>query len=81
MFKPLHLSPSDRTAIAQKYGTVAPFLLFVGTLEPRKNLDFMLQLMPQLAANGLRLVVVGASGETSGISIPHDYLRWVCPYG
>jgi glycosyltransferase involved in cell wall biosynthesis len=62
LFKPLHLSPSDRTAIAQKYGTVAPFLLFVGTLEPRKNLDFMLQLMPQLAANGLRLVVVGASG-------------------
>lgn len=37
-------------------------LLFVGTLEPRKNLRFLLSLMPTLAAKGYRLIVVGCSG-------------------
>ena len=62
VFKPMHLSSFDRATIAQQYGTTEPFLLFVGTLEPRKNLDFMLQLMPYLAADGMRLLVVGAKG-------------------
>jgi glycosyltransferase involved in cell wall biosynthesis len=34
----------------------------VGTLEPRKNLRFLLSLMPALAAKGYRLVIVGCSG-------------------
>jgi glycosyltransferase involved in cell wall biosynthesis len=37
-------------------------LLFVGTLEPRKNLSHLLALMPELARHGVSLLVVGAKG-------------------
>jgi len=42
----------------------APFLLAVGTLQPRKNLEAALRAFERLAADGLehRLVVVGARG-------------------
>lgn len=62
VFAPMGLSDRECGEITNKYGVKPPFLLFVGTLEPRKNLDFMLSLMPQLATNGLQLLVVGAKG-------------------
>ena len=38
-------------------------LLFVGSLEPRKNLSFLLRLMPDLyREHGIQLVVVGGKG-------------------
>jgi glycosyltransferase involved in cell wall biosynthesis len=37
-------------------------LLFVGTLEPRKNLKYLLSLMPSLAKRGYQLIVVGGNG-------------------
>lgn len=48
--------------IASKYGVNDRTLLFVGTLEPRKNLAFLLSLMPKLATRGVRLIVAGCSG-------------------
>lgn len=62
VFMPLALSVGERCDIAAKYGVKMPFLLFVGTLEPRKNIDFMLKLAPYLAADGFHLLVVGAQG-------------------
>lgn len=38
------------------------FLLCVGTLEPRKNLSFLLELVPKIHQMKLKLVIVGASG-------------------
>jgi glycosyltransferase involved in cell wall biosynthesis len=55
-------TPELRAQLCSKYGVIEPFILFVGTLEPRKNLDFMMKLIPQLAAAGLTLLVVGAKG-------------------
>lgn len=40
----------------------APFALFVGSLEPRKNLRFLLKLAPGLHERGMKLFVVGGSG-------------------
>lgn len=37
-------------------------LLFVGTLEPRKNLKFLLSLMPILSSKGYEVVIVGGQG-------------------
>lgn len=56
--------PDDQTleALKQRFGVGDRTLLFVGTLEPRKNLPFLLSLMPALARNGWRLLVVGCSG-------------------
>lgn len=62
VFIPLELATDECNKIAGRYGVATPFLLFVGTIEPRKNLAFMLNLMPRLAEHGLWLLVVGAQG-------------------
>ena len=48
--------------IVRRYGVHERTLLFVGTLEPRKNLRFLLSLMPRLAQLNIRLLIVGCSG-------------------
>ena len=66
----LHRMNSDEeTALRRRYGITNRSLLFVGTLEPRKNLRFLLSLMPVLAARGYSLTVVGCAGwGRSGIA-------------
>jgi glycosyltransferase involved in cell wall biosynthesis len=49
-------------SVIEQYHIDDKTLLFVGTLEPRKNLGFLLSLMPILAKAGVRLLVVGCSG-------------------
>lgn len=56
------LDASQVGAVAQKYRVNERTLLFVGTLEPRKNLAYLLKLMPRLSALGWRLIVVGCAG-------------------
>ncbi len=59
-FYPRALSEEDRQAIRQKYGIKQQFILFVGSLEPRKNLKFLLTIIPDLYQKyGIQLVVVG----------------------
>ena len=45
-----------------------PYVLFVGTLEPRKGLDLVLGALGHAAAAGVRLVIAGAAGW-GGVSI------------
>jgi len=61
-FNDFPLSETEKQAIREKYGIKGRFLLFVGSQEPRKNLSFLLSLMPQLyQQHGLQLVVVGGN--------------------
>jgi glycosyltransferase involved in cell wall biosynthesis len=62
VFHPVTIAPFQQSDTLARYGVATPFILFVGTLEPRKNLNFMLKLMPQLALEGFTLLVVGAKG-------------------
>lgn len=62
IFSKMSPSAAELNRLTAVYGVTAPFLLFVGTIEPRKNLAFMLRLMPKLAEQGLMLLVVGAQG-------------------
>ena len=62
VFKTIQVSLDEQKYIYQKYNLHNKFLLFVGSLEPRKNLQFLLRLMPALALQGYRLLVVGAKG-------------------
>jgi len=62
VFKTIQISPEDKKFIFQKYKLKNKFLLFVGSLEPRKNLQFLLRLMPALALQEYHLLVVGAKG-------------------
>ncbi len=59
-----------KETISNRYGISGRFLLFVGSLEPRKNLSFLVSLMPRLwEKTQIPLVVVGAKGwKETGIS-------------
>lgn len=62
-FHKLQISDSERSEIYKEYGITKGFILFVGTLEPRKNLGFLLKLMPEIyKRTGYKLLIVGASG-------------------
>lgn len=73
--------------VRQRYAIHDRTLLFVGTLEPRKNLRFLLQLMPRLAAQGFKLLVVGCAGwgktaladELRAPDFPHEAVHF-CDY-
>lgn len=63
LFKRLELSNIKIKQIKDKYGIMDRFVLFVGSLEPRKNLTFLLQIIPEIySKTGIQLVVVGARG-------------------
>jgi glycosyltransferase involved in cell wall biosynthesis len=51
----------EKTSLRQKYGLPQCFFLYVGSLEPRKNLDSAIRAMGQFQGKE-KLVVVGASG-------------------
>lgn len=56
----------DVEAARRRYGLSAPYLLFVGTVEPRKNLDGLLAAFARLVRAGvpadLQLALVGPAG-------------------
>ena len=57
------MSETERKDIKKKIGIKHQFLLFVGSLEPRKNLEFLLHVIPSLyKEHQIQLVVVGAKG-------------------
>lgn len=63
VYRPMILTSNIKAEIRKKYHIEKDFILFVGSLEPRKNLTFLLSLMPELyRRKQLQLVVVGGSG-------------------
>lgn len=63
VYKHIDITRQERRAVMERHGISRRFLLFVGSLEPRKNLRFLLQMMPEIyRLLGLQLVVVGARG-------------------
>ncbi|WP_455669307.1 glycosyltransferase family 4 protein [Phocaeicola sp.] len=62
LFRRLDLSIQDVSQIKKKYQIKDKFILFVGSLEPRKNLRFLLGLMPELMKYHIQLLVVGGKG-------------------
>ena len=63
--------PMDRDAarayVAERYGLDTPFILFVGTLEPRKNVPGLLRAFGRLAGDlPHKLVLVGPVGWNTG---------------
>lgn len=48
--------------LKEKYGVEKPFILFVGTLQPRKNIVRLIEAYSKLQNHDLKLVVIGRRG-------------------
>ncbi|MFM7262459.1 MAG: glycosyltransferase family 4 protein [Acidimicrobiales bacterium] len=58
---PVHVDEAGTARVREKYSLPAEFVLFVGTLEPRKNLDRLIAAMGMLRAP-VPLVIAGIHG-------------------
>jgi glycosyltransferase involved in cell wall biosynthesis len=56
------ISPEKCSKLIKKFNLGDKLLLFVGTMEPRKNITFLLSLMPELMQHGFSLLIVGKEG-------------------
>ncbi len=65
-FRPLRPSEQPRLKeVLKKYGITQPYIIHVATLEPRKNLEFLLRAFHQAIEGGLtgqQLVITGKKG-------------------
>jgi glycosyltransferase involved in cell wall biosynthesis len=64
-----HLKPAPAEAVARlrkSYGLFRPYLLSVGTLEPRKNIEFLVEVFESLPHYEGELVLAGAPGWKVG---------------
>ncbi|MCX6792500.1 MAG: glycosyltransferase family 1 protein [Candidatus Falkowbacteria bacterium] len=68
-FKPIHEADTQLQAVKTKYNLSSPFILFLATLEPRKNIEGLVKAFEILKASGryqdLKLVLAGARGWKS----------------
>lgn len=66
------VAPDDIERVRAAYRLIKPYILFVGTIEPRKNVDLLLDAYAQLrpsTRDEFDLVVVGPKGWSSGPTI------------
>ena len=60
-----HVKPDDTQAVRSRHGLARPYLLFVGTIEPRKNIERLLnayQALPPTTREEFDLVLAGPPG-------------------
>jgi alpha-1,3-rhamnosyl/mannosyltransferase len=60
-----HVSPESAAEVRERYGLRRPFVLSIGTVEPRKNLDGLIgafQALPESARDEFELVLAGPMG-------------------
>ncbi len=60
--RPVQVDPGEVTTTLARYGLERPFVLSVGTLEPRKNLPTLIEAFARIARTDVDLVLVGATG-------------------
>ena len=63
-FRPVTLRDPEKQRLEQTYRIPGPFLLFVGTLEPRKNIPALLKAYHTVRSRGIphKLVIAGNTG-------------------
>lgn len=60
--KNLHDSKMTKDALFKKYDLSSPYILFVGTLQPRKNVKRLIQSISLLKNKDAKLVIIGKKG-------------------
>lgn len=61
------IDPVQRMAVRARYSLPARYLFYIGSLEPRKRMCFVLEAMAQLHSSDLHLVVVGGSAADRSV--------------
>jgi glycosyltransferase involved in cell wall biosynthesis len=81
-FRPL--PPEARQSVLDRHGIQGPYILFVGTLQPRKNISRLIDAFERLGQPDLSLVLAGGRGWLSGpieqrlsASPARDRIRWL----
>jgi glycosyltransferase involved in cell wall biosynthesis len=69
-------TPDEVDTVRRRLGLAGPYLLFVGTLEPRKNLRRLVEAV-ELLPPGLELVVVGPRGWGTQAPGASPRARWL----
>lgn len=64
---PVVVDEVDVAGVRRRYGLTGPYVLFVGTHEPRKNLGLLLESLVELNDPDLSLVVAGPDGWDSRV--------------
>ena len=62
------LTDEDVAAATRTHGLTRPYVLFVGTIEPRKNLHGLVAAMASLAGRDIDLVMVGPEGWNTDVA-------------
>ena len=72
-------SPAEVIRVTARYHLRAPYLLMVGSLEPRKNFDVVARAWAEAGPtfDGLTLAVVGDTRPTLQAAVPDRRLGWV----
>lgn len=76
--EPLPRDDADLAALVERKGIVHPYVLTVGTIEPRKDLPSLVEAVARLRARShpdLELVVVGPSGWGKVSSLDRSFVR------
>ncbi len=63
-FRPVQ-DPAQIAAVKAKYGIKQPYILYLGTLQPRKNLTRLIQAFARLQREDITLVLAGKQGWLS----------------
>lgn len=65
--KSVYYPQKDRERLKKKYGIDAPYILYLGTLEPRKNVPVLIKAFSAVSEkfSGLKLVLAGSKGWKS----------------
>jgi glycosyltransferase involved in cell wall biosynthesis len=80
--KPFELQPQKTIEVVkEKYGLTRPYFLFVGTVEPRKNLPNLFQAWEQAEINNYALIIAGKKGTVFAEAINQpgksDNIKWL----
>lgn len=73
--KEMKASYMNKQDLFDKYNLKNPYILFVGTLQPRKNIVRLIEAFSKLLMENIDLVVIGRKGWHFGeiLKAPHDY--------
>lgn len=68
VYKQIYVDNIKCRLVKDKYGIKDKFIIFVGSLEPRKNIPFLLKIIPSIyRKTGVQLVIVGAKGWKNSV--------------